>query len=757
MNLQEAALRYLKAGLCTLPAIKAEKRPAVARWKHFQNALPSIKLFTDPQRPYDAICIVCGAISGNLEILDFDVCGEAFEAWKQKVNDENLLKRLVIERSPSGGYHVIYRAHELVSSNLKLAQRIQYVDSHEDVVVCGKTYKPRLDEYNKPFVVLTTIETRGEGGLFLCYPTPGYELIQGDLENLPVLTPDERDKLLFAAWELNQLQAEPHGDWKKIEGGGGLPGSDYNERGDFRDVLKKHGWRLAREEGSDGNEHWTRPGKVAGTSATIKDNVFYCFSSNAFPFEPNRAYTPFAVYALLEHNGDFKAAASALSSQGYGLPTVYSTEDFDFEENSIPENPGPIPENLLSIPGFVNEVIDYTLATAPYPNRVLAFAGALTLQAFLAGRKVKDENQTRTNLYVLALANSGAGKNAPRKTNISICVAVGLQDCLGDAIASGEGIEDRMYTTPSMLFQTDEIDTLINSINRSDDARFESIMRVLLSMYSASDSQYPMRTKARQKQNSAPPAPGFIDQPCLCMFGTAIPKYYYEALSERMLKNGFLARLIIFDAESRGEGQDPKDLPLPESILATANFWTTFSPGTGNLDTFHPEPVTVPMTDEVRDYFQHIRKKIDEQYRRTEQDDDQAGMAIWARAYEKIRKLALIYAVSENQESPTISLQGAEWAAALVEHITKRMLYKASMSVSSTYFNRKCNKFLETIRKWHERKGDWITQCELARRIMLPPREFNEIKDALIAQQRIMCEVVVHPKSKKQYIRYRLV
>ena len=46
--------------------------------------------------------------------------------------------------------------------------------------------------------------------------------------------------------------------------------------------------------------------------------VFYVFSSNAAPFEPNQAYSPFAVYALLEHQGDFAQAASALRDEGFG-------------------------------------------------------------------------------------------------------------------------------------------------------------------------------------------------------------------------------------------------------------------------------------------------------------------------------------------------------------------------------------------------------------------------------------------------------
>ena len=63
-----------------------------------------------------------------------------------------------------------------------------------------------------------------------------------------------------------------------------------------------------------------------------------------------------------------------------------------------------------------------------------------------------------------------------------------------------------------------------------------AIMNTLLSLYSSANSVFAMRPKAGK------PDPGAIDQPNLVLFGTAIPKHYYEALSERMLTNGFFAR-----------------------------------------------------------------------------------------------------------------------------------------------------------------------------------------------------------------------
>ena len=159
-------------------------------------------------------------------------------------------------------------------------------------------------------------------------------MIQGDLCDPPVLTEAERDVLLQTAWELNEYVPPPvdcpthsgivgqRSDMSVGQGGSrpdmaDRPGDVFNARGDVRAVLEQHGWM--RVKGGE-NEYWRRPGKATSWSATLKDGVLYVFSANADPFEPNRAYSPFAVYTLLEHGGDWSRAASALRAQGYGSP-----------------------------------------------------------------------------------------------------------------------------------------------------------------------------------------------------------------------------------------------------------------------------------------------------------------------------------------------------------------------------------------------------------------------------------------------------
>lgn len=294
----------------------------------------------------------------------------------------------------------------------------------------------------------------------------------------------------------------------------------------MRPILTAHGWQFSGQN-SDGNELWTRPGKDPrlGHSATLKDGVFFPFSSNAAPFEPGRGYNAYQVYALLEHGNDFKAATAALLEKGYGrkedpcagvdisailsdsppemgTPSPSVEEDDDDGERDDIADPGPIPVELFEIPGFVAELQGYMLRTAPYPNKALAFAGAFTMLAHLAGRKYTDEFGSRPNVYVLSLAASGTGKQHPRSVNVSLAALKGFATEMGDYFASGEGLEDAFLKSPTLFWQVDECDTLFNTIQMKD-SRAEMISSMLLRLYSESSSATSC-VRRRFREDSSP-------------------------------------------------------------------------------------------------------------------------------------------------------------------------------------------------------------------------------------------------------------
>lgn len=369
-NMLSAALAYHGSGLCVLPAVRAGdiKKPTV-EWIPFQSRCSSVEELEGwfgGDRPPQSMCVVAGVVSGHLEMIDFDLSGAAFEPWRGLVEAEcaGLLDRLVVESTPSGGWHVVYRCETGVGSNTKLASRKVPADGPDEVEYCGKRYKPRYDPSTASYFFLATlIETRGEGGLFLCDPSPGYQIVQGDFSAIPPITADERDTLLAAARSLDEIPPKPIAGSPSTASrhSGTRPGDDYSARADIRPLLEEDGWRLVRP---GENEHWCRPGKASGTSATLKQGVFYVFSSNAAPFEPGEAYSPFAVYTLLRHAGDYSAAARALAQQGYGMNQLNSPPTFQVQQF----DPGPVKPDFVSVGDLVRR---FTAARPPVIHGLL--------------------------------------------------------------------------------------------------------------------------------------------------------------------------------------------------------------------------------------------------------------------------------------------------------------------------------------------------------------------------------------------------
>ena len=365
-------------------------------------------------------------------------------------------------------------------------------------------------------------------------------------------------------------------------------------------------------------------------------------------------------------------------------------------------NPGPVPDKLLSIPGFIDDVVKLSMQSAPYPNRVLSFTGALALLAFLVGRKVQDKRDNRSNIYLIALADSGTGKDHPRKVNFNIAFRAGVAGAIGDAFASGEGLEDALFMHPSMLFQADEFDCIFNTLKYSKDNRAESINEKLLKFYGASNTIYPLRKKASaKKKDGTVHEIAHIVNPNLVLLGTAIPQYFYESLSRRVLENGLVARCIIVEAGKRGEAGNPQPITPSDSLIRAATYLANLDVN-GNLTNEYPKPLIITETPEATAALREVQLECDRRYNFYEAQNEGAAKALWARAHEKVCKLAMLHGISSNVYNPLITDKSVKWAWKFIDHLTRRMLYMADRYVYENIFDEKCQR---AIRKLQEHGG----------------------------------------------------
>lgn len=369
MNHLEAIKAYLAANLSPVPIKIKDKYPSMLReWRSYMKRQPTeqeMSLWSVYRNSQEYGCgLICGAVSGNLEVIDFDNhTGNAERYFNEfssipEVRQIITANDLAVETTQSGGYHLLYRSEKIDSSKKLFTikdligdRETYFKDNLKFAKYIGKDFIVKRDDLGREYCDITEIETRGEGGLIVTAPTKGYEVVAGDLRNIPTISAEERNTLIDFARAFNvpdiapapapratTTAATPSDDQR--------PGDFYNENcaGDIPAILTAAGWQHL------GGKNWRRPGKKDGVSATlghVAPDTFYCFTSNGHPFEENHAYKPFTIFALLEHGGDFSAAARDLVARypselgkpgGGGKPGASSPSE--------------------SIPEIVKEVID---------------------------------------------------------------------------------------------------------------------------------------------------------------------------------------------------------------------------------------------------------------------------------------------------------------------------------------------------------------------------------------------------------------
>jgi putative DNA primase/helicase len=304
-SVRDIAGQYTNGGISVLPIrCDGSKAPAVGSWKNLQDRIGTAAELDSWFAGNVGIGVIGGQVSGGLEVIDFDRPGKFDQFAVNMVGiDSSLLPRLPKVATPSNGHHVYLRCDE-IENNQKLAMSAD-----------GKK---------------VLVETRGEKGYVLspgspadCHPTGRtYRHIGGPpIQDTPRISSAERKSLLDCARAFDERPAQQPAQQftPPQKRNGTAPGEDFGARHSWADILVPHGWVQASPN------TWRRPGKTSGgasassqTTSQAGNSLLRVFSSNAHPFESDQSYSKFACYAILQHGGDYSAAAKTLAESGYG-------------------------------------------------------------------------------------------------------------------------------------------------------------------------------------------------------------------------------------------------------------------------------------------------------------------------------------------------------------------------------------------------------------------------------------------------------
>jgi len=143
MNLMDHVDFYRSLGLATIPVIYGTKRPAI-NWKPYQKRKPTdeeIQRWFGDGRQHN-IAVVCGEVSGNLVVLDFD----SPEVYHDFFGKHKELERRTLVVRTGKGMHVYLRTDRPIESRKFLDQKFE-VHSDGTIVIAPPSLHPSGARY----------------------------------------------------------------------------------------------------------------------------------------------------------------------------------------------------------------------------------------------------------------------------------------------------------------------------------------------------------------------------------------------------------------------------------------------------------------------------------------------------------------------------------------------------------------------------------------------------------------------------------
>ena len=410
--------------------------------------------------------------------------------------------------------------------------------------------------------------------------------------------------------------------------------------------------------------------------------------------------------------------------------------------------PSNIPAALYSsLPGVMREMHDYIVATAVKPQPALALASVLTMFGAAIGRKAELAGmRVRANIYALAVAHSGAGKERLLSAPKEVAQQAAMYKIIGvEEVASDSGIINAVIQQPNQVMLLDEVSFLFGATNNKQaGVHIVNVTSTLLKLYSSSRTRFKGKSYADLKMVQS------VDQPCVSFLGCATPAGLFSALSSKDVSNGLLSRCVLFDAGDHDPlGRVPENRDAPAGVIDWIRAWDGRPLNTNPMERIDGElvirPIMVPMTDEATSIAEEFEREM---HGKKIEARDRGTDSLYVRARENALKFALVAACSvpaiHNADSKPVIDETAlvvngetmRWACELSRVTITAMETGAREEIVDTQFQQRVREIRNVIRKARE---TGLTMRELSRTGVgkMPQRDLQDVLHTLTSAETV--------------------
>lgn len=700
------AYMYLEMGYSVLPIAPGTKRPGtwsnakgwegMFDWERFGSRLASdIETGHWEKWPDAGIGLVCGKLS-NIVALDRDYDAPGTDAL------ERIIPYSPVKKKGAKGYTAFFRynGERSTSWNLNGMRVLDMLSDGRQTLMPG-TIHP--DGHTYVYLTEDVLE----------------EMRADDLPQLP------DDFAVQVAKVLEPYQTEDDRKYQR------MPRKHDDAAGPINTELSVNGayFRDLNRAALEQLDTWVT--KLIPTARAERDG-FRCIAtwrnaerpnvgvhpSGIFDFGGNYGMTPIDL-VMYAHGLTFNRAAEQLRAcvkmdepepiMFSAAPQLGSGEPYDPETGEIITAPAPrrlpwqmprvaekapvylaptssagpapaIPAFIMQPPGILGRIAAWINETAPKRQPELAVAAAITLGATVMQRIYRSNFANFTSLYVVMVAKSTEGKEHPQASVERVLTAANLTGLVaGSGYTSSGAVYSELLRKPSHLAVIDEMGKLLKLSRAKGNSNSEAAIDKLVEAFGklAGVMRPPVYSSMTLAKNMPAPGDRVIHNPAISLLGATTPATFYESLTDDLVRDGFLGRLLVIESsQPRQLARLVDQTEPPEDIVE----WCINTHGElrkkgdlADVPSAEMAAATLPMPFE--EACHHLLKPFEEELNDLKTAHEPDGLdVLLGRTYEKSLRLAMIAAKATHPGENVVRVDDLQWAIAYVRHYDLQLL-----------------------------------------------------------------------------------
>lgn len=411
-----------------------------------------------------------------------------------------------------------------------------------------------------------------------------------------------------------------------------------------------------------------------------------------------------------------------------------------------------LPDSALHPPGVVGELTDWIVDWTDEPIRLHAVGAALTIVGALVARKVYTlQRPAGPCLYIGALAASGVGKQHPQN-----CIKLALNEVHGKLhtgwLSSSAAMAVRLEEHPAKAMVVDEFcDKLAGVRQRNAPHYIAALSEALRSLWGLNQGEWRPDVVLSRDES-------IIHRPALSIYGAATLKDFTSGLASKEIVNGLYNRFLILprfgEPEPTSEREGTLVLPpaLRDQLLSLHHCLDDLQMAMSMRGAVYPVPILVPFAPEAA-AMNEANKAYQKSMMRLADED--AGLTIYGRYAEMIKRIALILAcgrMPEDLRQAEISAEDMAFGEQLVRFSAENFVLMIRRDMTESWAEEQHKMVLGIIRKARR-----IDRTLLYRKIRgrLKKRDIDDVIASLLEGRNV--DLVTHPTGGRPKIEYLYV